>query len=167
MGMATSARRQPYIRIAGAFGALLCLLLMAGCGGSSSGDAAEATATTAPTATIAPTATTVPATPTPAASSGAATINMDAFSFGDSSSVKIKAGQKVNFDDSNGGTHVLVIGSGGQFKAQSGAPSSLNNASGVAFAPGDTKLITFPTAGTYRITCKIHPSMQATVTVTA
>ena len=47
MGMATSARRQLHIRIAGALGALLCLLLMAGCGGSSSGVAAEATAAAA------------------------------------------------------------------------------------------------------------------------
>ncbi|HEV8191184.1 MAG TPA: plastocyanin/azurin family copper-binding protein [Ktedonobacterales bacterium] len=164
--MAVAARHQLLIRIAGVFGALLCLLLMAACGGSSSGGTAEATAPTAPTA---PTATTAPApaTPTQAASSGTATINMDAFSFGDSSSVTIKAGQKVNFDDSAGGTHVLVIGSNGQFKAQSGAPSALNSANGVAFAPGDTKEITFPTAGTYKITCKIHPSMQATVTVTS
>ena len=153
--------RQAFIRIAGLFGALVCLLLLAACGGSSSA-AVEPTSTTAPTATTAP----VPATPTPAAS-GAATIDMDAFSFGDSSSVTIKAGQQVTFDDSAGGTHVLVIGSGGQFKAQSGAPAELNNANGVAFTPGDTKQITFPTAGTYKITCKIHPSMLATVTVTS
>ncbi len=157
------AHPQLRIGIAGVFGAVLCLLLMAACGGSSSGSAAEATATSAPTATTAP----APATPTQAASSGAATIVMEQIGFGDSSNVTIKAGQKVTFDDSAGGTHVLVIGSGGQFKAQSGAPTELNNANGVAFAPGDTKEIAFPTAGTYRITCKIHPSMQATVTVTA
>jgi len=158
--MVTSARRQLYTRIAGVFGVLLCLLLMAACGGSSSGGTAAATATTAPVAT------TAPATPTQA-SSAAATIDMDATSFGDKSSATIKAGQQVNFDDSVGGTHILVIGSGGQFKAQSGAPAELNNSNGVTFTPGDTKEITFPTAGTYTITCKIHPTMLATVTVTA
>jgi plastocyanin len=30
---------------------------------------------------------------------------------------------------------------------------------------GDAKAITFPTAGTYKITCTLHPEMQATVTV--
>jgi plastocyanin len=161
--MAASARHQLHIRIAGVFSMLLFLVVMAACGGSSSGGTAEATATVAPTATTAP----APATPTQAASSGAATIDMDISSFGNSSSVTIKAGQQVNFDDSAGGVHILVIGSNGQFKSQSGAPSELNNANGVSFSPGDTKEIKFATAGTYKITCKIHPTMQATVTVTS
>lgn len=162
--MPVSARRQLHIKAAGAFVALLCLLLMAGCGGSSGSGAAAATE--APTATTAPTATAEPATPTPAASNGPATITMDSFSF-DNNTVTIKAGDKVNFDDSAGGTHILVIGSSGQFKAQNGAPSELNTSKGVTFTPGMTMEIKFPTAGVYKITCKIHPSMEATVTVTA
>jgi plastocyanin len=35
------------------------------------------------------------------------------------------------------------------------------------FSPGTSKVIVFPTAGTFSITCTLHPSMQATVTVTS
>jgi len=80
----------------------------------------------------------------------------------------IKAGQAVTFDDpsSSGGTHQLVTGTQGQFSAAAGAPSEFSSNSGIMFHPGDSKSITFPTAGTYQITCTIHPSMQATITVT-
>jgi plastocyanin len=95
------------------------------------------------------------------------TISMGFGAFSGSTSITIKAGDAVTFDDSNGGRHDLVIGTGGQFVAASGAPSDLNNANGVVFAGGDTKTIVFPTAGTYHITCTLHPSMAATVTVTS
>jgi plastocyanin len=78
--------------------------------------------------------------------------------------VTIKAGQAVTFKSN--GTHDLVIGTHGQFMAETGAPSELNSSSGVAFSPGDSTPIVFPNAGTFNITCIIHPSMQATVTVT-
>jgi plastocyanin len=87
--------------------------------------------------------------------------------FSGNTSVTIKAGQSVLFDDSAGGPHDLVIGMHGTFTAQNGAPSQLNNKSGVNFGGGDQATIAFPTAGTYNITCTFHPSMQATVTVTA
>jgi plastocyanin len=157
--MFTTARRQGSLLIFGLFSMILCLVLVA-CGGSSSGETASATATTPPTAT------TAPATPTQATSNAAATISMGLASFGGNTSVTIKAGQKVDFDDSNGATHILVIGTNGQFHSQSGAPSDLNRADGVAFDTGTSQAIAFPTAGTYKITCKIHPNMQATVTVT-
>jgi plastocyanin len=83
--------------------------------------------------------------------------------------VTIKAGQAVLFDDptGSGGTHDLVIGHNGQFSAMSGAPSELNSATGMLISPGQQQAITFAKAGTYPITCTIHPSMQVTVTVTA
>jgi plastocyanin len=59
---------------------------------------------------------------------------------------------------------MLVTGTNGTFSAETGAPSDFT-APGLAFSPGDSKTITFPTAGTYHITCTIHPSMQATITV--
>jgi plastocyanin len=82
-------------------------------------------------------------------------------------SVTIKAGEAVAFVDptSGGGTHNLVTGSQGQFSAEAGAPAAFTS-SGIMFRPGDTKDITFPTAGTYHITCTIHFYMSATVTVT-
>jgi plastocyanin len=91
---------------------------------------------------------------------------MGAFSFANTS-VTIKAGQAVNFNDPSdtGGSHVLVTGTNGQFAAASGAPSQFASSDGINFAPGDSMTIKFPTAGTFSITCKIHPSMHATVTV--
>jgi plastocyanin len=164
--VAHASRRTRTARMHRAFGApiglLSCLLLLAACGGSSStgGASPTATATTAPTATTQPTA--VATTP---AASGAATISMASFSFSGPTNVTIKAGQSVTF--MSNGTHELVIGMHGQFMAETGAPSELNSSSGVAFSPGDSKMIVFANAGTFHITCIIHPSMQANVTVTA
>jgi plastocyanin len=99
--------------------------------------------------------------------SGAATITLDTSSFTGNTNVTIKAGEAVTFDDSSGGTHMLVTGTNGQFTATTGAPSELSSSTGLALQAGDKKTIAFPTAGTYQITCTIHPSMQATITVTS
>jgi plastocyanin len=99
-------------------------------------------------------------------SSGGSTIAMGSGVFSGSTSVTIKAGDAVTFDDSSGGPHQLVIGTHGAFTAAAGAPSQLNNANGVSFSGGDKQTIVFPNAGTFQITCLLHPSMQATVTVT-
>jgi plastocyanin len=141
-------------------GVLTCLLLLAACGGSSSTGGTSPTTTTAPTDTTQPT--TVATTP---AVSGAATISLASYSFSGTTSVTIKAGQAVTFKST--GTHDLVIGMHGQFMAETGAPSELNSNYGVVFSPGDSTSIVFPNAGTFNITCIIHPFMQATVTVTA
>jgi plastocyanin len=123
----------------------------------------------APTATSAPTsATATAAAPTATSSAaGAATIGMGGFTFSGNSAT-VKAGQAVTFADpaSGGGVHHLVTGHNGAFSAAAGAPSEFASAAGVSFSPGDSKSIVFPTAGTYAITCTIHPSMQATITVT-
>jgi plastocyanin len=98
--------------------------------------------------------------------SNGSTITMGSGDFSGTTSITVKAGDAVTFDDSNGGPHDLVIGTGGKFVAASGAPSDLNSSGGVAFSGGEKKTIVFPTAGTFSITCTLHPSMQATVTVT-
>jgi plastocyanin len=98
--------------------------------------------------------------------SNSLTITMGSGVFSGNTSITIKAGDAVTFDDSAGGPHDLVIGTGGQFVAASGAPSDLNSAGGVTFQGGDKKTIVFPNAGTFHITCTIHPSMAATVIVT-
>src|SRR5258707_76348 len=101
------------------------------------------------------------------AGGGGSTISLGASSFSGNTSVTIKAGEAVTFDDSSGGTHMLVTGTNGQFTAATGAPSELSSATGLPLQAGDTKTVTFATAGTYQITCTIHPSMQATITVTS
>ena len=103
---------------------------------------------------------------TPGGSSNGSTISMGSGVFSGSTSLTIKAGDAVTFDDSSGGPHHLVTGTNGQFAAEAGAPSAFASSSGVSFSGGDMQSIVFPSAGTYMITCTIHPSMEATITVT-
>lgn len=140
---------------------VICAFALAACGTSSA--AATPTDTTAPAPTTAPAATN-----TTAAAAGAATIGMGQFTF-TKTAVTIKAGQSVTFNDPSdtGNVHNLVTGTSGKFAAQAGAPAEFAAAAGISFSPGDSKTIKFPTAGTFTITCTIHPSMLATVTVTA
>src|SRR5262245_6366977 len=153
---------RPLVLAVGLVG-IIALLLLTACGVSSSNageSPAATTATTAPTATSAPAA----ATATQRTSNAAATITMNEFAFTGKANVTIRAGQAVNFDDTHGGPHILVVGTNGTFQAQSGAPPERNSASGTT-VDGDAKSITFPTVGTYQITCTLHPDMQATVSV--
>src|SRR5579884_4014325 len=77
------------------------------------------------------------------------TLTMGGSNFVGATSFTITAGQSITFDDpsSSGGIHHLVTGSNGQFSAQAGAPSEFATADGINFNPGDSKIITFPTAG--------------------
>jgi plastocyanin len=124
----------------------------------------DASRSSAPSTTRSTSATMIVRRERTGAGSGSATI---ASSFSGTTNVTIKAGESVTFDDSSGGTHHLVTGTNGQFTAAAGAPSEFSASAGLDLAPGDKKMVTFPTAGTYQITCTIHPSMQDTVTVTA
>jgi len=132
-------------------------LFLAACGSQSSVSGSP-TATTPPS----PTNTAAPAPAGP-------TITMGVASFVGSRTLAIKTGGAVTFDDpaSSGGTHILVTGMNGTFTAEAGAPDGFAAASGIPFSPGDRKTIAFPTAGTFHITCTIHPTMQATITVSA
>jgi plastocyanin len=137
----------------------LVVLTFAACDSSSSQatstpDTPVATDTSAPADTATPAATAVPS---------AATITLGAGVFV-STTATIKAGQAVKFDDSRGGPHHLVTGKNGTLTAENGAPSELTG-SGVSFSGGDTQTVTFPTAGTFTITCTFHPAMEATITV--
>ena len=105
-----------------------------------------------------------------AASSTASTptITMGASDFSPAKpSVTIKAGQSVVFNNptASGATHILVTGSNGIYAANASAPSVFNTSTGMTFAAGDKQTITFPTAGTYTITCTVHPVMLATIIV--
>jgi len=134
---------------------LMCVLALAACGSASPVSSATATAT----------ATVAPATATSSAA-GAPTIRMGSVNF-TVGNATVKAGQAVMFvDPTSGGIHHLVTGHNGTFTAEAGAPSQFATADGVSFSPGDTTSITFPTAGSYDITCTIHPLMKATITVT-
>ncbi len=81
--------------------------------------------------------------------------------------IEIRAGQNVIFDDpsSSGGYHVLLTGTGGNFTPSTGAPPPLNSTAGLILTAGQSQTITFPVAGTFGITCTIHPGMAATIIV--
>ena len=140
------------------------LLALSACGGTGSTSSAQATATATPTTAPAPTATATSS----GTGSSSAKIEMARFSFSGNTNVTIKAGQAVTFDDpaSGGGVHQLVTGTQGKYTAAAGAPSQFNSPNGMAFGPGTSVDITFANPGTFSITCMIHPSMEATITVT-
>jgi len=80
--------------------------------------------------------------------------------------VKVAAGKPIKFiDDPSGSPHVLVIGTNGTWQPNANAPSQLNNNTGLNISPGNEIDVVFPTAGTYTVTCKVHPAMLLTVTV--
>ncbi len=118
--------------------------------------------------TAAPTTTARPSSTASAPASAAATISMDELAFTGTTSITIKSGQAVLFDDpaTGGGFHTLVTGTHGAYTAMTGAPSQFTS-SGIVFTPGTSVVIVFPTAGTFTITCTLHPYMLATVTVTS
>jgi plastocyanin len=78
----------------------------------------------------------------------------------------IKVGQTLLFSDTvdGGGTHVICLGQDMQCDSQAQGPSALMSP-GFTINGGTTKSITFLTAGTYQITCTLHPEMNLTVIV--
>lgn len=77
----------------------------------------------------------------------------------------IKAGQKLKFIDEPSAGHVLVVGNGGAWIADPNAPTQLNNNDGMTIGSAQEIDVTFPNAGTFNVTCKVHPAMQMVVTV--
>ena len=78
----------------------------------------------------------------------------------------ITAGTTVNFmTESSGSTHILCIGENGACQSGAQGPSELTSANGMQVDPGQTKQVKFDTAGTYKITCTIHPTMNMIITV--
>lgn len=77
----------------------------------------------------------------------------------------ISAGQSIHFVDEQSGTmHILCIGKNGHCDASAKGPQDLVG-QGFTIQPGQTHDVQFTTAGTYPITCTIHPNMNLTVTV--
>jgi plastocyanin len=78
----------------------------------------------------------------------------------------IKAGQSLLFDDSvgGGGLHIICLGTSQVCDKSAQGPADLMNG-GFTIQPGGTKSVAFATAGTYKITCTVHPNMNLTLTV--
>src|SRR5215467_11485857 len=78
----------------------------------------------------------------------------------------IQAGQTLVFDNTvgGGGLHIICLGTDQTCDSAASGPSDLMHG-GFTINPGATKSVAFPTAGTYKITCTVHPNMNLTVTV--
>jgi plastocyanin len=78
----------------------------------------------------------------------------------------IKVGQSLLFDDSvsGGGLHIICLGKDQTCDQSAKGPTELMG-NGFTINPGATKSVTFSTAGTYNITCSVHPNMNLVVTV--
>ena len=84
----------------------------------------------------------------------------------ENTSYSAKVGEAVHFvNPASGALHVLCIGQGGACEAGASGPTELTRAEGFTIDPGQTKDITFAAAGTYKITCTVHPQMNTTITV--
>jgi plastocyanin len=78
----------------------------------------------------------------------------------------VTANQPVTFDDpsATGGVHIICTGAQAKCVADANAPTELA-APGFQIQPGQTKVVTFTTPGTYKIACTVHPAMDMTLTV--
>lgn len=91
-------------------------------------------------------------------------VDMGAANFAQTSRT-ISTGQSIHFVDQQSGTmHILCIGRNGHCDASANGPQDLLG-QGFTIQPGQTHDVQFATAGTYPITCTIHPNMNLTVTV--
>ena len=84
------------------------------------------------------------------------------------SSITIKKGSTITFvdDANNGALHILVIGQEAQQESENGSPD-FGGAAGIRIDVGDTWTTPpWNTAGTYHVTCTVHPAMNLKVIVT-
>ena len=132
------------VRLAAAIAvaAVAAALLLAGCGGGGTSGGGYS----APPAPPATSGTSGGAATAPA--SGTVKIVMKNFAF-DKSTVTMKAGQKIAFDNQDSAPHNIKL---------NGQESGVIN-------PGSSFTFTLAKAGTYPFSCIIHPQMTGTVTV--
>ncbi len=84
------------------------------------------------------------------------------------SSISISKGSTITFldDPNNGALHILVVGQDGQQGSEQGA-ADFGGLSGERIDIGNSWTTPpWNTAGTYHITCTVHPQMNLTVKVT-
>jgi plastocyanin len=106
-------------------------------------------------ATTGPAATT--ASPAGSPSASAQTVALTGFAF-QPATLQVKAGTQVAYQNKDQIAHTVTNGENGV--AAAGA------AFDQAVAVGATVTITFDKAGTVKVTCKVHPTMNQTVDVT-
>ena len=83
------------------------------------------------------------------------------------STITIHAGQAVHFTDpaGTGATHIICLGEDGTCATAAQGPAVLQDPGFTINAGDQAQDVAFPSPGTYKITCSIHPSMNLTVIV--
>jgi plastocyanin len=105
-------------------------------------------------------------TSTSTSSNNSNTVKLVGTNFG-VSSISISKGSTITFveDPNNGALHILVVGQNGQQYSENGAPD-LGGSAGQRIDVGDSWTTpSWNTAGTYHVTCTVHPLMNLTVIV--
>jgi plastocyanin len=95
------------------------------------------------------------------------TVRMEGAAF-NISSITISKGSTITFldDPNNGALHILVVGQNGQQESEQGA-TDFGGLAGERVDVGSTWTTSpWNTAGTYHVTCTVHPTMNLTVKVT-
>jgi plastocyanin len=135
--------------------ALISMLILVACGGTTASNSAS---------TPAPTAAQATATPTPAPATQPTNVvvvqmleNPPGHYFFQPSTLTITAGTTVVWYDNSDAPHTVT--------SDPNAPSAFNTTSNVT--QNKSFALVFNTPGTYNYHCNIHPNMKATITVTA
>lgn len=83
------------------------------------------------------------------------------------SSISISKGTTITFveDPNNGALHILVVGQNGQQDSENGSPDFGGGAGQRVDVGSSWTTPPWNTAGTYHVTCTVHPLMNLTVTV--
>ncbi|MGZ8474902.1 MAG: cupredoxin domain-containing protein [Candidatus Limnocylindria bacterium] len=133
----------------------MLVVVLASCSSQSGTETAELTAESTPTAEAEETAepTPEPAEEEPAADAEVRIVN-SAFQPGD---LTINVGDEVLFTNEDTFTHTITEGTDGDAVEDPIVDDEITGR-------GEVR-VTFDEAGTYEITCEIHPSMQMTITV--
>ena len=131
------------------------VLVLAACGGTASSATTEPSQaeSAAPSEPVSATA-----EPSEAAGGGEETVRLTQFAF-DPEELTISAGTTVNFVNADTAAHTVTEGTEGTAVEDPIIDEELERSGSTSF--------TFDEPGTYNITCRLHPSMQLTITVEA
>ncbi len=135
---------------------ILALLLAACSGGTTTTPTTAAATSTAAASQSASASASESAEPSDGGASGEMTVTLQNFAFSPTT-LTVPVGSTVTFENKDATEHTATNGKDGQK-----ADDALFD---IKLATGASDTFTFDKAGTYDVTCLIHPSMNMTITV--
>jgi plastocyanin len=130
------------------------VVVLAACGGTTSSTSTEPSQAESPPATQAESESAAPSE----AADATETVRLSQFAF-DPEELTIAAGTEVTFVNADSAAHTVTEGTDGTAVEDPIIDEELQQNGSTSY--------TFDEPGTYHITCKIHPSMNLTITVEA